>query len=398
MPDGPSLVQARAPTATRWPAVLVLVGAGVVASLHIGKAPGALPVIREELDLSLPVAGFVISGFNLVGALLGLALGAASDAVGHRRSAVGSLIAIGLASTLGAQASSAAPLLATRFAEGVAFMVVVLSVPGLLTRVSRSRDLGLVMGSWAAYMPTGTALMLLAAAPLVATVGWRGTWLFAAAVALSWAGLVAWVTRGTSPAARARGQGWARESRPTRAAVLLGLAFAAYAGQILAVLGFLPTMLVEEQGLGVAAAAMLTAAAFAVNAPGTVLGGLLQHRGLERWRMIVFTSAAMAVAAVVIYAEALPLAVRYAACVVMSLVGGFIPSVVLGAVPEVARSPRAVGAASGVAMQGANLGQLIAPPAVAALAGMVGGWHLTPLAIGLLAAAAATCGLALRGR
>ncbi|MBA0126627.1 MFS transporter [Haloechinothrix sp. YIM 98757] len=383
---------------TRWPAVLVLMGAGVVAALHIGKAPGALPVIRDELELSLPLAGFVISSFNLTGALLGLALGALSDVVGHRRSAVGGLLAIGLTSAIGALADSAVPLLLSRFAEGVAFMVVVLSVPGLLARVSRQHDLGLVMGSWPAYMPTGTALMLLAAAPLVAVMGWRGTWLVAAVLSVVWAVLVAWVSRGAAPgevAGRA-GSGWAAGAKPTRGSLLLGLAFAAYAAQILAVLGFLPTMLVEEQGLAVAAAAALTAGAFAANAPGNVLGGVLQHRGLARWRMIVGSSVVMAVAAVLVYAEALPLGVRYAACVAMSLVGGFIPSAVLGAVPDVARSPRSVGAATGVAMQGANLGQLIGPPAVAALAGIAGGWHLTPVATGVLAAAAAACGLALR--
>ncbi|WP_084037175.1 MFS transporter [Haloechinothrix halophila] len=389
-----------APASTRWATVFVLMGAGVVAALQIGKAPGALPVIREDLGLSLLVSGFVISGFNLVGALLGVVLGASTDIVGHRASAVGGLVAIALASAGGAAAVGAVPLLLARFAEGFAFMVVVLAVPGLLARVVTQADSGLVMGSWTAYMPAGTALMLLATSPLIGLLGWRGLWLTAGGCALVWAVAVAVSTRGLGhvrPVRRARIGPSLRTVVSAPGPVVLGLAFAAYAAQILAVLGFLPTLLVEEERVGVGLAAVLTAIAFAVNAPGNVLGGLLQHRGVARWRLIVWPSVVMAVAAAGVYAEVLPLPARYAACLLMSFAGGLLPSAVLGAVPAVAPTPRLVGATAGVAMQGANLGQLIGPPVVAVIAGIAGGWQFTPVATALLAAAAASCGLVLRG-
>ena len=44
--DGPS-------SRTNWIAVSVLILAAVAAAFQIGKAPAALPVIRDELNLSL---------------------------------------------------------------------------------------------------------------------------------------------------------------------------------------------------------------------------------------------------------------------------------------------------------------------------------------------------------
>ena len=41
---------------TRWGIVLIACGAGVVGAFQIGKMPSSLPVLRQDLELSLVAA------------------------------------------------------------------------------------------------------------------------------------------------------------------------------------------------------------------------------------------------------------------------------------------------------------------------------------------------------
>ncbi|MFI4927598.1 MAG: MFS transporter, partial [Burkholderiales bacterium] len=67
---------------------LVVVLAGISAALHVGKLPPALPVLRESLHIGLVQAGFLLSLVQLAGMTLGLAIGAAADSLGPRRTMV----------------------------------------------------------------------------------------------------------------------------------------------------------------------------------------------------------------------------------------------------------------------------------------------------------------------
>lgn len=392
-----------APSAARtdWPVVLLLVGAGVVAAFQIGKAPAALPVLRADLALSLVAAGWVISMFNVLGVALGMAVGAVADRLGHRRVVLGGLGLVALASLAGAGAQGAATLLASRFVEGLGFMVVVVATPAMIVRASAPGDLKLSLGAWSAYMPAGTAAMMALSPLLIAPFGWRGLWLANAAAVALFALALARATRAldeASPRAASR-PSLASDMRRTLTAPgppLLALIFATYTLQYLAVLGFLPTVLVEQDGLAQGLAAALTALAIVANVPGNLIGGYLLHHGAPRWLLIVCTLAVMALCALGIYSAGLPLWARYALCVVLSLVGGGIPSSVLGAAPAHAPSKHLVATTNGLIMQGSNLGQSIGPPTVAAIAAAAGGWQWSPAVLLTAAAVGAALALALR--
>ena len=88
--------------------------------------------------------------------------------------------------------------------------------------------------------------------------------------------------------------------------------------------------------------------------------------------------------------------VRYALCLVFSFAGGFIPASLFSGASKHAPSLGHMGAATGMLMQGSNLGQFVGPSLVAAavaaaggswtgaLAPLIGGAVLT-MAAGLLA-------------
>ena len=386
-----------APPATAWPRVLLLCAAGVVAAFQIGKAPAALPTLRAELGLDLVTAGWVISIFNVLGLVLGMAVGGLAERLGHRRLAILGLATIALASLAGAAAPGATVLLASRALEGIGFVAVVVAIPTLIVRAVASADLKLALGLWSAYMPAGTSAMMVVAAFALSALGWRGLWLLNAALAACFALALARATSG-APIPPAAPGNFRADLRATLAAPgprLLALVFGTYALQFLAVFGFLPTMLVER-GVGAGAAALLGAAAIAINVPGNLLGGFLLHRGARRWALIAGVNAAMAVFALAIYADFLPLWARYGACLALSLVGGIIPAAVFGATPALAPSPRHIATTNGLVMQGSQLGQTIGPPAVAALAQGLGSWSWSPAVLGVAAALGAALALALR--
>ncbi|MBO0871983.1 MAG: MFS transporter [Pseudonocardia sp.] len=396
------------PEHTAWVVALLLFAAGVTAALQVGKAVAALPTLRADLGLSLVTGGWVIAAVNVAGGLFGLVLGATVDRFGHRRSMLTGLAIVAASSAVGAAAGNGGPLLATRFGEGLGFLLTVLAVPPLLLRVTAPAHRGVVFGLWGAFMPTGTALGVLVTPVLLGHGGWRGLWLLGAALTGVAAVAAGIATRAQRPARH--GTGPAGRLLPVLRAVvtapgplLAAGAFAMYAMQFLAVFGFLPTLLIDD-GVPVATAALLTAVATFANAPGNLLGGWLRGRGTPRWVLICAGSVLMGLSALGVFAGDVPLGWRYACCVLLSLASGVIPATLLGATPELAPSPSdvfsphspAVAATVGIVMQGSMLGQVAGPPIVAAVATSVGGWGATPAVLGLAALVAAVLGLALR--
>ena len=136
------------------PAVIVVL-AGISAALHIGKLPPALPVLRDALHIGLVQAGFLLSLVQVAGMTLGLAMGAAADSLGPRRTMVLGLVILSLASAAGGMVSTAEALLALRGLEGVGFLLASLPAPGLIRRLVEPARLNAMLGLWGAYMPFG---------------------------------------------------------------------------------------------------------------------------------------------------------------------------------------------------------------------------------------------------
>jgi MFS family permease len=385
---------------TEWRVVGFAVAAGIVAAFQVGKAAMALPALRTDLALSLAGAGWVLSVFNLTGVVAGMALGTVIGRLGDRRMLLCGLGVMAAASLAGAAAPSFALLLATRFFEGVGFLMVVIGAPTLIARMTRPADVKLAFGCWGAYMPTGQALMILAAPALLEPLGWRGLWLVNAALLVLFALAMARSTRGLPTPALGPPGALLRDARRTATAsgpLLLAAIFAVYALQYLAVMGFLPTILVEGAGLPPIAAGALAALAVAANGVGNLAAGLLLRRGAARWALVGLAGLIMILAALGIFALPLPLPARYALYVVFSAFGGMLPATVLGAAPAHAPAPHLVSATNGLIVQGSNLGQVIGPPAIGYIAALWG-WRCAPLLLVPAAAVLLALALALRAR
>ncbi|MBN9410209.1 MAG: MFS transporter [Burkholderiales bacterium] len=369
-----------APVRAAWVVIL----AGICAALHIGKLPPALPVLQAELGITLLQAGFLLSVVQVAGMAGGIAMGLASDAIGLRRSMAVGLVVLGLASVAGAWAEGAALLLALRVVEGFGFLLVALPAPGLVRRLVPPQRLDAMLGMWGAYMPSATTLALLIGPLVVSDAGWRVWWVGLGLLSL---GMAAWLRRAVPPppaavraAPRLAVSLRLRRTLGASGPWLVALCFAMYAGQWLAVVGFLPSIYVQA-GISPAITGVLTATVALVNMAGNVAAGRLLQRGVAAQRLLRAGYVAMGLAAVVAFAQVAgheaPAALRYLAVLAFSMVGGIIPGTLMALAVRLAPDEHTISTTVGWMQQFSALGQFCVPPAVAWLAGRAQGWQWT---------------------
>ena len=113
----------------RAPHFLLLVASSALSVVSINMFLPALPAIAEGFAVSPATAGWAISGYLAVTAVLQLALGPLSDRVGRRPVVLWGLAVFALASVGCALAASFGPFLASRLAMGVVVGVAT-AVPG----------------------------------------------------------------------------------------------------------------------------------------------------------------------------------------------------------------------------------------------------------------------------
>ncbi|MFM8575032.1 MAG: CynX/NimT family MFS transporter [Limnohabitans sp.] len=361
----------------------LVVAAGGVAALQVGKLPPALPALQAELGLSLLQSGFLLSMVQLAGLTLAVFMGLLADGMGLKRSMVRGLLLLALASAAGALGTSVQALLLLRAMEGLGFLLVALPAPALIRRLVPPQQLSGMLGVWGAYMPTGTALALLAGPLFIPAWGWGAWWgLFA----LASRAMALWVWRviPADPEAPAPPLAGLTDrlvrTLGARGPWLVALTFGLYSGQWLAVVGFLPSIYAQA-GVSGLWLGVLTALAAAVNMGGNMASGRLLQVGWRPRSTLWLGFGAMALGSTLAFAaftEGWPW-LRYAGVLLFSGLGGLVPGTLFSLAVRLAPGEQQVAATVGWVQQLSALGQFVGPPVTAALAAHAGGWQLTPL-------------------
>ncbi len=368
-------------TSTEWGRVFLFFFAGVVAAFQVGKAPPVLPLLRTEMGLSLVMAGWVLSATSILGAVTAPGVGAISDWLGHQRMMSFGLTCSALGSFTGSFATTSVLLLGSRFIEGIGYIFIAVSVPGLILQVTRKSDVRMAFGIWGSFMPVGISSMMLLAPFLVDLFGWRGLWRTNALIPFSFALLLVLATRGLdshvnqrkNPSKNLIKDVWLTVKTP--GPLLLALCFGAYALQFVVVTGFLPTLLFEEHGVTQARAAILSAIVVALNAPGNLFGGWLLQKGVKRWHLVAVANLISGLCCLGIYKTGMPLPSTILLCLVFSGVGGMFPAAALHGAVVNAPTPELVATSQGLLLQGSQLGLLIGPPIAATVVSRTGDWQ-----------------------
>jgi MFS family permease len=379
---------------TNWPAVWAIFTGGLVAGAYMTKVAPALPGLRDELGLTLVESGLIATTFNLMGMLVGMIAGMLCDRFGHKRLALAGLLILFLGGALGAAAWGFVSLLLARFLEGVGFIAYVVSAVALMNAsTADSRDRAKALGLWSAYMPTGGTIALLAAPLVIGVWGWRGLWLVFAMLALVSALALARLTPASSYG-QVSSIRLVAESLRNAGNIAMALLFAFYVAQWTSIMVWLPTFLVDEHRLSAGAAALATALYVLINAPGNLTGGWLLARGVPRGTLVVGGTLIAVLCEIGMLAEILPPSARYGLVLAFSFFAGVIPAAVFSGLPVHARTPQHIGTGNGIVMQASQLGQFLAPLALAWIATRFG-WHANLWALLAFAAGAVVCGVAI---
>jgi predicted MFS family arabinose efflux permease len=379
---------------TNWTAVWVLFAGGLTAGAQLTKVPPALPGLRAELGLTLVESGLVQTAVYAVGAAIAVFFGVLADRFGQKRVALLGLLIMTAGGLLGALAHGYALLLASRFIEGIGFILFTVGAAPLLTAATLPQDRATAFSLWSSYMPAGGTLALVFAPAALAAFGWRGLWVgLAAYTALCAVLLVRYV-----PAAAFGGRtGSLRlltESLGRPGALALCAAFICYVGQWSSVMTWLPTFAVDERGASAGTAALLTAAFVAINIPGNQLGGLLLKRGVPRVAVLAGGAIAMGAGALGLLAAGAPDWLRVACALAFSFLGGVIPAAVFAGTTVHAKSAEHIGTMNGMLMQASHLSQFVLPIVFAWVASRAGGWSASLGTMLALAAAGAVAAFA----
>ncbi len=378
---------------TRWAGVLAIVGAGVVASLQVGKVIIAAPLLRQDMGLDLASIGTLTAVFSILGVIGGIAAGGVIARFGARRMLLLGLAATALGTAAGATAPGYGVLLASRVVEGLGFLMITVAGPAALQRMVSASNRDFAFALWSCYMPAGMAVAMLASQ---AFDQWQAYWWCAGAAVLVALACVAALAPATPGSASLSWRGLRQDTADTLGAagpVLLALSFTLYSVMFFALFTFLPVLLMEQLGLTLAQAGLYSAIASAANIIGNLGAGMLLARGWRRSTLIATASVTMGVVALLIFRSVLPAMPTFLLCVLFSAVGGLIPATLLGTAPLVAPRPALTAASVGLVMQGSNLGQVIGPVTVGGVIDRYG-WasaSYVVLAAGLGGVAIAAC-------
>ena len=364
--------------ATQWRLVWTLILAGVVAAFQIGKAPIVIPLLRQDLGLSLAFASWVVGIYAVVGGIAGLPAGLVINALGARCSLVTGLLVIGTASCAGAFAESGTILLLSRVFEGAGFLMVAIATPTLLGAITAEKNQQLVLGLWTVYFATGSVIVMLAGPPLLA-FGWPSLWLITGAAALGYACVIWWVApvAGKSRMLGARAFAELRLIIRSPGPVLLALCFGLYSVQYHALTGLLPTLLVERLGLSIAQAGTISAGTIVANGLGAFSAGFLLRKGIALWVVISIGFGFMGAAAFGIFNQSMPAAAVAALATASLGVTGILAASIYATAPSFAPKPAMLALTLGMVVQASHLGHVLGPPALGLCVERLG-WSSAP--------------------
>jgi predicted MFS family arabinose efflux permease len=354
----------------------------VLAATALGKVAPAVPPLRADLGVSLGHAGLLVSAITAVAALLGTPAGLWVRRRGGRRALLAGLAVLAAAGAAGAAAPGLGWMLAARVVEGAGFLLVVVAAPSLMAQMAGRPDQPAVLALWGTAIAVGLAASALAGGVL-APLGWR-LWLTAPGIlALPVAAAVArWVPpdgpiRPAGPHDRAPGGSRLRLA-DLRVPALLASGFCAVVLIASALLGVLPTFLVEERAGGNTAAGTATALVALSSVLGTLAAGWLLGRGAGP-RAIMAAGLVMPLASWPMVRPGGPFGASVLAAAVLLAANGAVVAGVFAAVPRVAAAPDHLAVVNGLIAQLGSAGTLVGPPLFALAVGAAGWQAVSPL-------------------
>ncbi|MBS1138556.1 MAG: transporter [Proteobacteria bacterium] len=365
-------------------AALIIISSGIVAAMHIGKVPPALPAMQRALGLSLVETGFLVSMVQMLGMLFGVLAGRLCDLIGGRKSLVIGQSILAIASLAALVTTSVTELLVLRALEGAGFLLVVLPAPKLIRSSLDESKLSIFLGLWGTYMGIGIAISLLVGSLFANGSGWQGYWLLLGVTSLVTAYLVAKQVPAETSMHIYRQQHDAgfgavlAETLKSTGPWSVSVAFAMYSTQWLVVIGFLPSIYIAA-GISPDFTGIVTGLVCLANVIGSLYAGRLLFRGLPIRLMLAISYIGMAITGFFIFSVSAQqmIWVNFCCALLFSAFSGLVPATLFLAAIRVSSSNQNISTTVGFMQQCSSFGQFAGPPIVGWMVSQYEGWEIT---------------------
>jgi len=393
-----------------WVILFATYMATLALTLNWFKVPPVMSSLINEFNLSYAQANGTMSIFSIMGIILAIPAGYILKSFGIKKTGLFSVGAVMIGSVLGAVASTTTLLLIGRFIEGVGMGLIMVMAPFAISLWFPAHKRALATGLWASCVGIGNIVPLIFAPSIMVAHGWQAVWWTGAAYSALAFILFAILFRMPRPEEMEAAPAPATEEETAPSLTkgmankdlwMISISFGIYNLVLLAMLSILPTfletqrafLLTREKGL-LLNASFVTAAIMLASIFTAPLGGYISDRLGKRKIMILIPYILMTVMFLFIFKVTGGMIPLY--LFVFGIVGGPIATVLLAAVPEVARKVQFIGIGMAVAILGQQIGSFIGPwlfgkildlsATVDIAAYVTGGYWMIPLCvIGIIA-------------
>lgn len=370
---------------------------GVIAAAQLGKVAALLPALRGRLDLSLTEASWLASALELTTAVLGFSAWRLVAYLGGKAALLVALVLLAIASMLQGLVVSASYFAVLRIAESVAYMLIVIAAPSILTLMPDERDRRAALILWSTFVPVGFAFGAFLSGQLAEHWSVPAALMVWGAISL----LVLLPSLGLPQPAKIR---YPRTEFRLGAVWGLAASFGCYAMIVVGVSVLLPTYLMTQYANSYSVAGAITGVASLASVLGS-LGAYIGTRSVQgqdyrqRWRILIALS--LFGASLALFLLFPPLAQQIAGtgqapaaiiAGIFSVILGVCPALIFARLPDALRVGRKDGevaslSANAALAQCGAAGSLAGPPIFGLAISHLGWGAVAPLAFSLATAA-----------
>ena len=330
------------------------------------------------------MAGTVASSYSVAAMTLAIVIGLFVSLVGAVRGVFIGLVLTGFAGGFGATASGYTQLISGRIAEGIGYILLAISIPVLIAKVTSEKSRPMAMGIWGTFIPGGVALSMLVA--LVVQNGWteqwRPLWWFTCLLAIVCIVLLAIfvlpvlksIDNTASSATAALSKPVLYSSVFQRDPLLLAVSFMLYSMLFVTLVTYLPTVLVETSDTQLQIATRITVFVVLANIVGNLIGGWLIGRGVRLKTLLTIALIGACLFACVVFLDEFSVLIRTGCGLLACLFGGMLPAAVFASISRFVPVQKA-GLLLGVVFQALGTGQVGGPILLAALVEQMDNWR-----------------------
>jgi predicted MFS family arabinose efflux permease len=354
-----------------WAVMVAVFVASVAIAANRFKVPPVLPVLMEELQVDMVTGGWLMSVSSVAGIILAIPAALLLARIGLKLTG---LVALGCAMAggiIGALATGATAVLLGRVVEGVSISLIAVLAPTAISLWFPSRERGLPMGIWAAWVPVGNVVMFNVAHPLMNALGWRAVWWFGVLFSFGAFVLVGLVVASPSSSGPERRSASALPGEFGRmllnpSAWLLGLSFGMFTFCMIGYNTWAPKFLTDALHVEPAAANGYASLMFLAAIPANVIAGWAINRLRDRYSML--PTAFLITTILLLWSFRLAnVSMVMPYMIALGFTSNFIPTAIFTLSPQTAPSIHLASLALAMVMVGSNAGSVIGPPAIGAV-------------------------------